>query len=547
MIPERERPQAPAAEESGAETPRADAVRDAGETARWTRPFHGVLFANEADAPRAEAREEPDFFHDLRLDCIVAAITAGREEYDLTPFFYAPLDDSGQVSYRQEIMRDLEDPAVKRAIESFAECMRTVRRSLAVAAKSSYDFERQRWLLAAAETYGDGVEQLDRDLGAFRLASRGLRSFRSALGDYVRSEVFRGLALEAREVAGALAAIRYGMWIRDGSVTVVRDAGEIDYSVAVQEAFAKFREGRERRYDFRFGERQGMDHVDAGIVERVALLFPAPFDALARFAGRRTEFVAVLIARFDREIQFYLAVLDYVGRFRRAGLPFCFPTFSNPGKDIVVRDAYDLALADRLLAENEPIVRNDFHLRGAERFFVVTGPNQGGKTTFARTVGQLHCLARLGCPVPGRQARLFLCDRILTHFGREEEIATQRGELENDLVRARGILERATPNSVVIVNEIFSSTSAEDALFLSREIMDRLARLDLVCVWVTFLDELAALGRKTVSMVAAVDPTDPTTRTFKVERRPADGLAYALAIAEKHRVTERWLKERLPS
>ncbi|MGH3003325.1 MAG: MutS-related protein, partial [Gaiellaceae bacterium] len=243
--------------------------------------------------------------------------------------------------------------------------------------------------------------------------------------------------------------------------------------------------------------------------------------------------------------QFYLAYLEHVERIEKSGLTFCRPDVSSNSRETAAEGLFDLALAGKLAGEGRLVVRNDLSLRGPERILIVTGPNQGGKTTFARAFGQLHHLAGLGLPVPAASARVFLADAIFAHFERAEDMTTLRGKLDDELVRVRQILEDATGDSVVVVNEIFASTSLDDAIFLGAEILRRLVDLDCLAVCVTFVDELATFGPATVSMVAAVEPDDPSTRTFRIERRPADGRAYAWALAEKYGLSYDTVRRRL--
>jgi len=97
----------------------------------------------------------------------------------------------------------------------------------------------------------------------------------------------------------------------------------------------------------------------------------------------------------------------------------------------------------------------------------------------------------------------------------------------------------------VILNEIFTSTTVHDARFLGTKLLTKVMRLDALCVYITFIDELASLGDQIVSMMSTIVPHNPAERTYKVVRKPADGLAHALAIAEKYNLTYQRLYDRL--
>lgn len=509
------------------------------------KPFYSVLFENEETSKGADQPQVPEFFKDLFLDQVVQAITEKWKEYDLAPFFYFPLHDLSELTYRQEVYRDLEDTQVLNAVQSFSAQMKTMRVRLTQANDLYFDYAIERGFLGAAEIYYQAVESFYRQLSELSFQSRGLRGFHKYLERYVQSEPFRNLATEGKALTLQLSQIRYCLLLKGDSVTVRQYDEEADYSAAVEETFSKFRRDNAKEYEIKVPLRDNMNHIQAQILDGVARLYPDSFRALDKFTATHASYLDNTIACFDREIQFYVAYLAYIEILRSNGLSFCLPEVSSSSKEIESCETFDVALAGKQARENAAIVRNDLFLSGTERVFVVSGPNQGGKTTFARMFGQLHYLASLGCPVPGRSARLFLCDRLFAHFEREETITDLRGKLHNDLVRIRQILDEATPNSIVVMNEVFSSTTLQDALFLSRKVMTKISDLDLLGVWVTFLDELATFNRKTVSVTSVVDPLNPEVRTYKLERRPADGLAYAHAIAEKHRVTYDWLEQRI--
>lgn len=507
-------------------------------------PFRSILFLNPPDANLDELNE-PEIFSDLNLDQVVEAITAGRVEYNLKPFFYLPLANVESISYRHGAFRDLEDRKLIEHLRSFSYKMQRMRHVCAQEQKLYYPRQKQSLFRDAVEIYCDAIKNLYRELDRLDLHSEGFSGFCDYLSAYVESSQFTELVADTERLKGDLGGITYSLHVTDKRIAVSRHGSEPDYGANVLQTFEKFSQGAVKEHRFRIFSSPDMNHVEAAILDMVAKLYPEIFSFLEQYSDRHRDYLDPTIARFDREVQFYLAWLEYMERFSHSGLSFCHPTVSSQSKEVYGRQVFDLALANKLINQGASIITNDFSLQNPEHIFVVSGPNQGGKTTFARMFGQLHYLASIGCPVPGEEARLFLCDRIFSHFEREEDIRNLSGKLEDDLLRIHQILDQATPNSIVIMNESFLSTTLSDALYLSRQIMQRLIMLDVLCVTVTFVDELASMSETTVSMVSTVDPKDPALRTFKIIRKRADGRAYAAAIAEKYWLTSDLVKRRI--
>lgn len=505
-----------------------------------------ILFATPPAAVDAE-QVAPVFLGDLYLDQVIASVTAGRQEYDLKPLFYTRLHDADAVRYRHEVLRDLENNALRRCAAEFVRAMRSMRLDLAYAAKLHNRHQRDSWVLGAVDIYVDAVNALTVGLTDTQLHSRGLLALRDYLRVYTGADQFNVLDVETKKLTADLRAVSYCVNILGTRVKVMRYDAEADYSAEVLATFERFKQGAVKDYRIKFNDWPDMNDVETRVLDLVAKLYPDIFSALDSFCDRRRDFLDPTVSILDREIQFYLSYLAFIAPLKESGLAFCYPEVSGTSKDVLSHDTFDLALAAKLIAEKSPVVCNDFYLADPERILVVSGPNQGGKTTLARTFGQLHYLASLGLPVPGSEARLFLCDQMFTHFERGENLKDLNGKLQDDLLRIHQILELATPNSVIIMNEIFTSTTLDDAIFLGRQILMQIVALDVLGVCVTFVDELASLGPTIVSMVSTVIPEDPASRTYKLERRPADGLAYAISIAEKYGLTFAALKARIAS
>ena len=209
-----------------------------------------------------------------------------------------------------------------------------------------------------------------------------------------------------------------------------------------------------------------MNHVEAQILELVAKLHPETFSKLEQYCTRHARYLDA----DDRPLRSRGPVLPRLSRVHRAAegtrpSRSRYPRVSARSKDVRATETFDLALAVKLAGDGAPVVCNDFHLADPERILVVSGPNNGGKTTFARTFGQLHYLASLGLPVPG-SGRAAVPARPDLHPLRAGGGHRRRfaGSSRTSCSASTRSSSRRRGASVLIMNESFGSTTLRDAL-----------------------------------------------------------------------------------
>lgn len=173
---------------------------------------------------------------------------------------------------------------------------------------------------------------------------------------------------------------------------------------------------------------------------------------------------------------------------------------------------------------------------------MLTGPNQGGKTTFARSLGQLVYFTKMGLDIPARAASVPYYKKILTHFSVEESVESGRGKLMDELMRLKPMMGDEQAGEFVVINELFTTAANYDACIMGKKVLEHFINKNCKGIYVTHLNELSKACSSVVSLRAAVD--ENLIPTYIIQRSEATELAGANRQVEKYRLTYRQIKER---
>jgi DNA mismatch repair ATPase MutS len=204
--------------------------------------------------------------------------------------------------------------------------------------------------------------------------------------------------------------------------------------------------------------------------------------------AQSTEHLRTFFATLRTELAFYIGCLNLHERLAQMGAPTAFPQ-PAPAEERrhSSKGLYDACLA---LTMKQKIVGNDLSADN-KNLVIITGANQGGKSTFLRSIGLSQLMMQSGMFVLAESFRSSVCDGIFTHFKREEDSSMKSGKLDEELGRMSEIVDGVHANSMILFNESFAATNEREGSEIARQIISALTERGVKVYFVTFLSEFA--------------------------------------------------------
>jgi hypothetical protein len=464
-------------------------------------------------APGARSDNQDALVRDLELDTLFRAMAADD------PFLHAMasrvlLDGVGNppetIRYRQAILQDaLDQPGAIRELYQIA--------------TATLENRRRHWwglrhqspgstLSSALELLQMFTEQLEKlrdvaDRYAGRVRSEGLAAlfttFRQELSKDYLAEVRRHVKV-LRFPRGVLISAELGPYA-EGSGHVLRR------SVPARRSWlARLRGDPDDAYTFSLHPR---DDAGANIL---AELRDRGVNDVANALGQSADSVLGFFEMLRAEIAFYAGCLNLADRLRTAGAGIGLPDPEPAGsRRLRCAGLYDVCLA---LTSGRVPVPNDAALDGGN-LVIITGANQGGKSTFLRAIGLAQLMMQGGMFVGATGFSAEVCPGIFTHFKREEDPTMTHGKLDEELARMSAIADAIAPNALVLFNESFAGTNEREGSEIARQVATALVarRIKVIFVthWYDFAHRLYAERRPDAFFLRAERLPDGT-RTFRL-------------------------------
>lgn len=463
----------------------------------------------DLDAPSLP--HEPALTQDLELDALVEAMALDDK------FIFAVakrvllsgLTDVDTITYRQHILKDgLKWPAVVREIYAIAAQAIESERKMHFGIFREQPSTILHRSIEVLQLFVGMLKQL-RNIArehAHDVGSQGFTAFFAMLEAELGDEYFAGVQRHLKELQ-----------FRDG-VLISAQLGEGNKGTHYVLRKPQAKEGWMRRiwaqkppgYSLYISDR------DESGFRALSELKDRGINLVANALAQSTDHILAFFTMLRTELAFYVGCLNLHEQLSRKGLPLCFPVPVALGEyRHAFTGLYDVYLA---LTLEQGVVGNDGNA-DQQRLVIVTGTNQGGKSTFLRSIGVSQVMMQCGMFVPAESFCANVCDGLFTHYKREEDATMTSGKLDEELNRMSEIVDNVTSKSMVLFNESFAATNEREGSEIARQIISALVEQGLKVFCVTHLYQFARGlydSQMDGAMFLRAQRQDDGTRTFKI-------------------------------
>ncbi len=447
-----------------------------------------------------------DMVQDLGLDIIADSMASGDEfvKSVCLQILVKPLLNEDEIKYRQEITKD----AIEH-IDIFKELYQLSIEVLENKKKSFFWMLSKKpagVLFSNVRMMENLIDYLDRlkklAHSELELSSNGMKNFFKKVRESLTDEYIARLKmyLDILEFKGGiLFRAKLGVANRlDGFIPMYREQEK----GGIFKLFSK-----NRGFSFTIDERdeagfKALSEIkDRALFETATLLYKA-VSGIVRFFETLKE-----------EMAFYIGAYNLYKTITQNGYPICFPTINKPFERRFT-GLIDLSL---MVVSKENMVGNSIDLKNKRAVFI-TGANQGGKTTFLRSVGIAQILFQAGLFVPAESFSSHINIGIFTHFKREEDTLLKSGKLDDELKRMDKIAERLKKSSLVLMNESFASTNEQEGSDIAEQVVSAFVENGVEVFFVTHMYTLAKsfLTKDGVEFLVA-EVNEKGKRTYRIK------------------------------
>lgn len=237
---------------------------------------------------------------------------------------------------------------------------------------------------------------------------------------------------------------------------------------------------------------------------------------VANAVAQSADHILAFFNLLRTEFAFYIGCINLKSRLDEMGEPVCIPEAHEPDTQFrAFTGLYDVNLS---LSMRQKIVANDLAADG-KNLVIITGANQGGKSTFLRSIGLSQLMMQSGMFVCAKSFKGSLSQSLFTHFKRKEDAKMVSGKFDEELNRMSNLVDQLKPHAMILFNESFASTNDREGSEIASQIVTALLEKDVKVYFVTHLYEFANsfyTGNSDQTVFLRPERTDRAERTFKV-------------------------------